>query len=82
MTFSCNGSLVLNDLIQPIAPVERFCAVMASASLPSDAVMGFKTALMAVMRLDVVSYFSLDMPTLEISSLTLRHLVAIKLYAF
>ena len=71
--------LVLNDLIQPIAPVECSCAVMASASLPSDAVMGFKTVLMAVMKLDVVSYFSLDMPTLKISSLTLRYLAVIKL---
>ena len=43
--------------LQLLVKVEHFDAAMVNVSLPPVTVIGLKTALMAVMKLDVVSYF-------------------------
>lgn len=47
------------------AALEHFDAVMVDASYPLVAVMGHETALMAAMRLDVVSYYMIFICTLQ-----------------
>ena len=45
----------MNSLFQSHAQVEAFGATIFNVSVPLTAVMGLETALMEVMRLDVVS---------------------------
>ena len=49
---------MLIQFVQLPVKVEHFCAVMDNASDLQTVVMGLKIALMAVMRLDVVSNLS------------------------
>ena len=57
---SCTRALYLLHFVQSPAKVEHFDAAMASVSGLLIAVMEAETALMAVMRLDVVSYQSIQ----------------------
>ena len=43
----------MNHLLQPLAELEHFGAAIFNVFAPLTAVIGLKTALMAVMRLDV-----------------------------
>jgi len=47
----------LLQFLQLLVKVERFIVAMVNVSFPLVTVIGIKTALMAVMRLDVVSFF-------------------------
>ena len=47
----------LLQFLQLLVKVEHFTVGMANVSFPLVAVIAIKTALMAVMRLDVVSFF-------------------------
>ena len=48
---------ILLQFLQLLVKVERFIVAMVNVSFPLVTVIGIKTALMAVMRLDVVSFF-------------------------
>ena len=55
----------MNHLLQPLAELEHFGAAIFNVFAPLTAVMGLKTALMAVMRLDVVSCVSFMKPYIK-----------------